>query len=162
MVLVFRNQFFPVAESTNVLVKRAIEAGEAEGLAVQAGRQTGGYGRRGHTWESPQGGLYLSLLLRPDVDDATLATLPLVAGLAVRKACEAVAPEGRFAVKWPNDVMLVGAAAAREVADGAAAAKAVAGAVATPVPDLRKIAGISCEKHAGAVCLGIGVDAADL
>ena len=141
MALLFRITYLPVAESTNTEVKRAIEAGEAEGLAVQAGRQTGGYGRRGHTWESPEGGLYLSLLLRPAVDVAALTTLPLVAGLAVWEACEAVAPEGRFAVKWPNDVMQLGAASA---------------------PGLQKIAGISCEKHAGAVCLGIGVDAADL
>lgn len=130
----FRMQCVPVADSTNALVKAAIEAGEAEGLAVQAARQTAGYGRRGNVWESPEGGLYVSLLLRPRVDDARLATLPLVAGLAVREACEMAAPTGAFAVKWPNDVLLEG----------------------------RKVAGISCEKHAGGVCLGIGVDAADL
>ena len=165
MALLFRITYLPVAESTNTEVKRAIEAGEAEGLAVQAGRQTGGYGRRGHTWESPEGGLYLSLLLRPDVDDAALSTLPLVVGLAVREACETAAPAGRFAVKWPNDVMLVGVAADGAAGDGAAANAAVDAAdptVANPAPGLQKIAGISCEKHAGAVCLGIGVDAADL
>lgn len=134
MALRFRIERFPVLTSTNTAVKDAIKAGEAEGLAVQAVRQTGGYGRRGHVWDSPEGGLYISLLLRPAVDDAQLATLPLVAGLSVREACEQVAPGGFFAVKWPNDVLLDGA----------------------------KIAGISCEKHLGAVCLGLGVDAADL
>ena len=134
MALAFRIQHLDVTESTNAVVKRAIEAGEAEGLCVQAGRQTQGYGRRGHVWESPEGGLYVSLLLRPYVEDAQLATLPLVVGLAVREACEIAAPSGVFLVKWPNDVLLEGV----------------------------KIAGISCEKHAGAVCLGIGVDAQDL
>lgn len=45
-------------------MKRALEAGEPEGLALRARRQTGGYGRQGRAWASPEGGLYLSLLLR--------------------------------------------------------------------------------------------------
>ena len=147
----FRVQSVPVADSTNALVKAAIDAGEAEGLAVQAARQTAGYGRRGHTWESPEGGLYLSLLLRPEVDDAQLATLPLVAGLAVREACETVAPGGAFAVKWPNDVY-----------ETRGQVICLIDETNDLSPCLTKIAGISCEKHAGAVCLGIGVDAADL
>lgn len=76
--------------STNDLVKRAIEAGEPEGYAVCARRQTGGYGRQGRTWSSPEGGLYLSVLLRPDVSPGQLPTLSLVAALAVRRALVAM------------------------------------------------------------------------
>ena len=140
MTLIYRTRYHAVLASTNTAVKSAIEAGQAEGRVVQAGRQTAGYGRRGHVWESPAGGLYMSLLLRPAQDDAALATLPLVAGMAVHAACEAIAP-GRFAIKWPNDVV---------VPDPGAASGFV------------KIAGISCERYLDGVCLGVGVDAADL
>ena len=80
----FRLRELAEVSSTNDVVKRALEAGEPEGLAVRACRQTGGYGRQGRTWTSPEGGLYLSLLLRPRVPSAQLPTLSLVAGLAVR------------------------------------------------------------------------------
>ena len=66
--LAFRLRVLDEVTSTNDEVKRAREAGEPEGLAVSARRQTGGYGRQGRTWASPEGGLYLSLLLRPSVD----------------------------------------------------------------------------------------------
>ena len=118
MSLVFRIDVHDVLDSTNTAVKHAIDAGEGEGLAVQAARQTAGYGRLGHSWDSPDGGLYLSLLLRPAVSDEVLATLPLVAGAAVLEACallaaratEANAAEDTgetvaFALKWPNDVL---------------------------------------------------------
>lgn len=74
------------AESTNGWVKRAIDEGQPEGLVVRARCQTGGYGRQGRAWVSPRGGLYCSMLLRPQVDAARLSTLGLVAGVAVRRA----------------------------------------------------------------------------
>ena len=124
--------------STNDLVKEALRRGEPEGLAVWARRQDGGYGRQGRAWASPPGGLYLSLLLRPEVPLAQLPTLSLVAGLAVREAiARSVAAEhdGRIQVKWPNDVVF-----ARE-GEGVA-----------------KLCGISLERIAGGICVGIGVN----
>lgn len=82
----FRVECLEAVGSTNEVVKEALEAGEPEGLAVRARRQTGGYGRQGRTWASPEGGLYMSLLLRPSVPSAQLPTLSLVVGLAVRRA----------------------------------------------------------------------------
>ncbi|MFN3612824.1 biotin--[acetyl-CoA-carboxylase] ligase, partial [Tepidimonas sp.] len=73
--------------STSDLLKRLAEAGEPEGLAVLARRQTGGRGRDGRAWESPAGNLYFSLLLRPggparDVGKwALLAALVMAEGL---------------------------------------------------------------------------------
>ena len=86
----FRVVNYDEVSSTNELVKRAIEAGEPEGYAVCARRQTGGYGRQGRAWSSPEGGLYLSVLLRPDVSPGQLPTLSLVAALAVRRALVAM------------------------------------------------------------------------
>lgn len=56
---------FGEVDSTNEHIKRLIAQGAPEGTVVIAETQTGGYGRRGHAWSSPQGGLYLSVLLRP-------------------------------------------------------------------------------------------------
>lgn len=160
------------AVSTNDEVKRAIEAGEGEGLAVRARRQSGGYGRDGRAWSSPAGGLYVSLLLRPSVPASQLPTLPLVAGLAVREALASLAGEAaeRIQVKWPNDVVVTaGAEAAPGAAEAdAAAAQAAGEAVRAARPDeaavapkpFRKLCGISAEAHGGAVCVGIGVNVA--
>ena len=87
----FTVRSFDEVTSTNDLVKRALEAGEAEGLVIRARKQTGGYGRQGRAWTSPEGGLYASFLLRPEVPQAQLPTLSLVVGLAVRRALAALA-----------------------------------------------------------------------
>lgn len=95
--------------STNLEIKRALDAGEAEGLVVRARRQVAGYGRQGRAWASPEGGLYCSLLLRPSVDLAALPTLSLVVGIAVRRAVVSlidVPAAQAIQIKWPNDVVL--------------------------------------------------------
>lgn len=106
----FRLRAFAETTSTNDEVKRALEAGEPEGLAVRARRQVAGYGRQGRTWTSPDGGLYCSLLLRPQVAPRELPTLSLVTGMAVRRALVGLADDGaadRIRIKWPNDVVVV-------------------------------------------------------
>lgn len=97
-------------DSTNNVVKRALRDGEASGLVVRAWRQTGGYGRQGRSWTSPEGGLYCSWLFRPSVEPAALPTLSLVVGLAFRRALASLAGDSgdRILVKWPNDVVLAG------------------------------------------------------
>ena len=108
---VFRLQVLESVDSTNEVIKRAIEDGEPEGLAIRAYCQTGGYGRQGRAWKSPRGGMYESILLRPEVDMRELPTLALVVAIAVRRALASlVVPEQarRIRIKWPNDVVLVG------------------------------------------------------
>lgn len=134
----WRLRALDTVDSTNERVKDALRSGEPEGLVVSALQQSGGYGRQGRAWSSPLGGLYLSLLLRPDVPLRRLPTLSLVTGLAVREAVvDSVAPElaDRVQVKWPNDVVL---------ADEGAR--------------IRKLCGISLEHVGGGVCIGIGVN----
>ncbi|MFH1177949.1 MAG: biotin--[acetyl-CoA-carboxylase] ligase [Acidobacteriota bacterium] len=71
-----------------------------------AGRQSAGRGRSSHVWESPPGGLYASWLAY--LGTASLAWLPLAAGVCLLGALEeAMAPQ-RFGLKWPNDVMSSG------------------------------------------------------
>ena len=132
MTATFRIERFDTVVSTNELVKHGIETGCDEGLVCRATEQVGGYGRQGRTWSSPRGGLYQSILLRPDVAAGQLPTLGLVVALSVRRALLSVGAlmSQTVQVKWPNDVVC---------ADG-------------------KLAGISTEAHAGGVCVGIGVN----
>lgn len=88
--------------------ERALElarGGAAEGTRVVAGRQRLGRGRSDHGWESPEGGLYLSVVLAVPEEHASL--LPLALGAFVAEALER-----RYrlplAVKWPNDILAVG------------------------------------------------------
>ena len=91
-------------DSTNSIAKRCGAAGEAEGLVVIAERQTAGRGRLGRSFHSPAGtGVYLTLLVRPQLTAADSLWLTTAAAVAVAEAIEAVA--GREArIKWVNDV----------------------------------------------------------
>src|SRR3546814_853602 len=102
---------FDVLDSTNEEVRRQAEAGAAEGLAVLAKSQTAGRGRRGRSWESPEGNLFLSLLLRPRVTPADAAKLSFLVAVAISETIELAAPAlaGRISCKWPNDVLVDGA-----------------------------------------------------
>lgn len=128
--------------STNEVVKTALREGKAEGLVVRARRQTGGYGRQGRIWDSPEGGLYMSMLLRPDVAGSGLATLSLVAGLAVQRALAAMAEapfRDAIQLKWPNDIVYMDGTVER-------------------ADEYRKMCGISMEACGGGVCVGIGIN----
>jgi BirA family biotin operon repressor/biotin-[acetyl-CoA-carboxylase] ligase len=93
--------------STNDLVREAGRTGAPHGYAVLADAQTAGRGRRGRVWESPPGAsLYLSVLLRPELELSDAAALALFAGLAVARACDRFVPPGAVTVKWPNDVRI--------------------------------------------------------
>ena len=94
-------------DSTNTELKRRALAGAAEGLALIARKQTGGRGRQGRSFLSPEGGLYLSILLRPPLDPTRAVDLTAWAAVAVcdgvEEAC-GVRPQ----IKWPNDILLSG------------------------------------------------------
>lgn len=93
-------------DSTNLCLRR-MAADAADGTALVAFSQSAGRGRFGRSFLSPEGGLYLSVLLRPDVETAHLPTLTPVAAIAVCRAVDALCGL-RCGVKWPNDVVLNG------------------------------------------------------
>jgi BirA family biotin operon repressor/biotin-[acetyl-CoA-carboxylase] ligase len=80
-------------------------AGAPAGTAVVAEEQTGGRGSRGRAWHAPVGGLWLSVLYRPDSPAGT-ELLSLRLGLAAADGLEDALPGLRIALKWPNDLML--------------------------------------------------------
>jgi BirA family biotin operon repressor/biotin-[acetyl-CoA-carboxylase] ligase len=96
-------------DSTNAEALRRAAAGEGGPLWILARAQTAARGRRGRAWASPPGAFAASLLLRPGGAPAEAALRSFVAALALHDALGALtgAPE-RFALKWPNDVLLDG------------------------------------------------------
>lgn len=92
--------------STNDDVRLLALDGAPHGTAVAAHVQTAGRGRRGHTWASPRGNLYLSILLRPPVPMGQFVGLSAVCALGVLEALRDDMGVGAAQLKWPNDVLL--------------------------------------------------------
>lgn len=103
-------------DSTNELAKALAQEGEPEGTVITARRQRAGRGRTGRSWESPEGGVYLSVILRPDLPAPDLTMLTVLSCLPVAQAIEEcchVVPR----IKWPNDVRLRGSKVAGVLAE---------------------------------------------
>ncbi len=97
-----------VVDSTNNLAKLRAEEGAEHGLLVVGEQQTAGKGRRGRTWESRKGeGIFMTLLLKPDIEPGNASMLTLVMALAVRSALETVG-KLQTQIKWPNDIVCDG------------------------------------------------------
>ena len=91
-------------ESTNRELMARACAGAPHGSALRARSQTAGRGRRSHGWTSPEGGLYLSVLIKPRVPDRVLPGIPVACGIGVVNALEALGCTD-IRLKWPNDVI---------------------------------------------------------
>ena len=95
-------------DSTNIEIKRQAKAGAPEGTLAIAECQTQGQGRRGRAWISPKGtGIWMSFLLRPEIQPEKAASLTLVAALAVSRAIEKETGL-KAQIKWPNDLVING------------------------------------------------------
>ncbi len=94
--------------STQEEAKRLAESGASEGTAVMAEEQTGGRGRMGRKWHSPPGkGIWMSVVLRPELPLAATPQLTLLAGVAVCTAIRRVTGV-EAGIKWPNDLLAGG------------------------------------------------------
>jgi BirA family biotin operon repressor/biotin-[acetyl-CoA-carboxylase] ligase len=91
--------------STNDRARELAVEGAEDALVV-AGEQTGGRGRLDRPWASPPGGVYASLLVRPDRPPAHAPVFTLAAAVAVTRACREAGVEA--VIKWPNDVLVAG------------------------------------------------------
>lgn len=92
--------------STNLEAMQAAAEGAAEGGVFVAEEQTAGRGRAGHTWASePSTGIYVSLILRPQIAPADALLLSLMAGIAAYDAVAEVTGM-RADIRWPNDLLI--------------------------------------------------------
>ena len=96
--------WLPVAESTNRLALEAAQAGAQRGIWI-ADEQTAGRGRGGHSWHSTRGdGLYVSVLVTPELPLERALWLSLATGLAAQRAVLATTGV-RIDLRWPNDLL---------------------------------------------------------
>ncbi|MGE0073848.1 MAG: biotin--[acetyl-CoA-carboxylase] ligase [Sphaerochaetaceae bacterium] len=92
--------------STNGEAKRLALEGAPHGTVVVAGRQTEGRGRNGKSFFSPSdSGLYVSVLLRPELDTAMALRVTSGAAVAVCRAIERMC-DRRAGIKWVNDILI--------------------------------------------------------
>ncbi|MFA9478378.1 biotin--[acetyl-CoA-carboxylase] ligase [Phycisphaerales bacterium AB-hyl4] len=126
-------------DSTSDEARRMLSCHPGEVLLITAGQQTRGRGRRGRTWHSPRGGVWLSLAWPTKREPTHYTAAPLIAALATwhtLMGCigdHEAKREAQLRIKWPNDLLLDG----------------------------RKLAGILCEQamEHSALIVGVGVNA---
>ncbi len=120
--------FLDKTSSTQDVAKKLLLSGAQEGAVIIARLQTAGRGRRGAVWESPTGGLWMSVILFPDKQ----LKPPLLTLAGAVSAAEAIKKSSGLEakIKWPNDCLVNG----------------------------KKAAGVMGESSGAAVILGIGVN----
>jgi BirA family biotin operon repressor/biotin-[acetyl-CoA-carboxylase] ligase len=98
-------QYYPCLDSTNTFAKALALRGAPHGTVIIAGSQTGGRGRMGRSFHSPEGtGLYFTAILRPDCEAAELMHLTCAVAVAVADAIESVCGV-KAGIKWTNDLV---------------------------------------------------------
>ena len=98
--------FLPEIDSTNNLAKEHAKNNAQEGLVIIAESQTGGRGRMGRFWHSPpETGVYLSILLKPNLKPDHLSFITLLAGVSAISTINEISHQ-RANLKWPNDILI--------------------------------------------------------
>lgn len=99
-------RLFDLVDSTNVIAKDwAIKGGPEGGLVIAEG-QTRGRGRLGRSWASPKGkGLWMSLILRPNIGAEDIFIMTIIVSLALRRTLVKLGLENTK-IKWPNDIVV--------------------------------------------------------
>ena len=88
---------------TNAALRSRADAGAREGLVLIAQAQSAGRGRGGHSFYSPPGGLYMSILLRPEIGARQAVGLTAMAAVAAARAAERLCGVP-ITIKWVNDL----------------------------------------------------------
>ena len=97
--------YYAEVDSTNQVAKRLAHDGAPEGAIVIAESQRSGRGRRGKKWLSPSGGVWMTIILRPDILPSKAPQLTLVTGVAVAETLDKECGLD-VGIKWPNDILI--------------------------------------------------------
>lgn len=100
------NSFYCV-DSTNTVARSLASNGADEGTVVTAIKQTSGKGRLGRTFLSKKGGVYFSIVLRPQKESGNTLFITVAAAVAAARAIEAVSGK-KCEIKWVNDIFING------------------------------------------------------
>lgn len=94
--------------STQPIAHRLAQSGAPDGSIVVCEEQTAGKGRLARAWTSTQGkGIWMSVIIRPEIPPTKAPQFTLVAAVAVTRAIEDIA-DVRAEIKWPNDLLING------------------------------------------------------
>ncbi|TAA66045.1 biotin--[acetyl-CoA-carboxylase] ligase [Planococcus salinarum] len=101
-------EYVSSCESTQIIAHQLAQQGVPDGTTVLAEEQTAGRGRMARKWDSVHGkGIWMSVILRPDVPIQRAPQFTLIAAVAVVRAIEEVTGLNAD-IKWPNDILLNG------------------------------------------------------
>ena len=99
---------FDAIDSTNAEALRRLADGASGGDVIWARQQSAGRGRRGRSWHSPTGNLYVTFVV-PVPTDRLVGQLAFVAANGAGEAVRGLLTSpGSLEFKWPNDLMLDG------------------------------------------------------
>jgi BirA family biotin operon repressor/biotin-[acetyl-CoA-carboxylase] ligase len=134
-------------DSTQERARELARGGAPHGTLVVSKVQTGGRGRLGRQWGSPDGGLWMSLVLRPGVSMRVAARTTQAAAVGVAKALRKFGVEAL--IKWPNDLLV----------DGRKICGILAESSVESVPAAAKRVGPRAERPVDFIILGVGLNA---
>lgn len=98
-------KYYETINSTNIKAKSLAELGEPEGTIVISEEQTMGRGRLGKEWISPKyKGIWMSIILRPDINPAKVAKITMIGATSVCNAVKEIGVDTY--IKWPNDIII--------------------------------------------------------
>ena len=100
--------YFDQCPSTQPIAHKLAQENAADGTIVICEEQTAGKGRLSRAWKSSKGkGIWMSVIIRPDIPPMKAPQFTLIAAVAVTRAIEDVA-NVRAEIKWPNDLLING------------------------------------------------------
>ena len=94
---------FDTIDSTNTYARALVDA--PHGTVVIARQQTGGKGRLGRSFHSPEDGIYMSIIIKPDFDPDKVTLVTPAAAVAVCNAISNVCNQNAE-IKWVNDIYI--------------------------------------------------------
>lgn len=94
-------------DSTNTRAKAMAAEGATAGTLIVAHEQTAGRGRHGNSWQSMDGNLFASVILRPDISAADVGQLSFLIAVALADTLAGLLPAtAQMGLKWPNDILI--------------------------------------------------------
>ena len=100
--------YYRELESSNITAREKARSKKdevSEGTVIITEKQTGGKGRLGRKWFSPEGGIWLSIILYPHLSPAYIPRITLITAVAVVKAIKELT-QIQGLIKWPNDILI--------------------------------------------------------
>lgn len=98
---------FNKISSTNIKAKELAQKNAKHGTIVISKVQKKGRGRFDRLWQSPEGGLYFSIILKPQCEPNRATLLPLIGALSVCNTIRSIS-DLYVKIKWPNDILING------------------------------------------------------